>query len=279
MPKAITDVLDEGVKYPNNGMVDSFGRLTPLAHKHLEEFRERYSRPMALLTATKPSLAARMRRQFRVGTYTIEDFHADVLADASRVIRRYDPDKGASVLTWLSGYIKFTAHRALGKIDRQVHARSLDAPLDSDNPEFTEASCLAAPEHDTGKDIDDRTRAADALRKMMPREREAMTLRYVEGVTLDEAARRMDTCRERVRQICHAAVSRVGRVRPPHWITPEHQRQKRMKKGTKPPQPCVRCSAVRSLRSRGLCRTCFYSPGVRDQYRPTGKRNSVPIGT
>jgi predicted DNA-binding transcriptional regulator AlpA len=87
-------------------------------------------------------------------------------------------------------------------------AVSLSSPAATDG-EATLADTLPAPESERPDSIvldaltaaDARKALAVALDSLIPRHRQAITLRLIDGLTLEEASNRMGVTRERVRQI------------------------------------------------------------------------------
>jgi RNA polymerase primary sigma factor len=103
----------------------------------------------------------------------------------------------------------------------QRHLVSLDAPL-GDEMEGTFRDCFRTPDAgDPAEDLDRqflRERVDEALRCLVPRDREVIELRFglQDGIprTLREVAKRYGLTRERVRQIVTRALEKLRRVTP-----------------------------------------------------------------
>lgn len=199
-------------RVPNNGFVDSWGKLTAAGRAAVEAFRVAYRRPMGFLTAKHPYLSGRVRAQIRAGHYSADDFDADVFAAVSEAIRWYDPDKGAAVNTYLTWNIYNVARQTVRDYHRRVPAVSYEGFFDAeDGGGFGAGIPDTRTAPDAGKAIDTAAMVDRSLRCLSQRERYILVQRYSTGRTLSDLGEELGISKDRVRQLevkARAAVRR-----------------------------------------------------------------------
>lgn len=141
-----------------------------------------------------------------------EDAYGMALAAIARAAGEFRPELGFAFTTYASQCIRYAMlreadHREHPK--RKARVVSLHAELGPDRVTLLDmVPDRPADERDlTASEAADRV--ADLLRRVTPREREVLRLRYLDGLTLSEVADRLGISNERVRQIEKIAIRRI----------------------------------------------------------------------
>lgn len=147
---------------------------------------------------------------------TVDDLTQEAYSYSLRALKTYRADRG-TYLAWLSYYLRLCFADAIGRSHgREDHeplntAASLDAPLTDDGGAFTLADTIADPS-DAFAEIEqqERTEAvSDALDCLTVQERKAIILIYWDGLSLEQAGRRMGISRQAAHHLKQTALRRL----------------------------------------------------------------------
>lgn len=113
-----------------------------------------------------------------------------------KAVEGFDPSLGYSFSTYATKTIEFYIRQAARKeFDIQAHQISLDAPLMTTKNDDADDCCLydvIADRVDVENTVINRMIANAIVSKLTPSERQVLTLRFLDGVALEDIAKRLN---------------------------------------------------------------------------------------
>jgi RNA polymerase sigma factor (sigma-70 family) len=200
--------MKKAKKYPNNGFVDSFGKLTPAAGEWLVKFQAKFPQPIVFLKSKYRSIGNAVESQIRSGYYSMEDFNGQVMVEVSGGIRQYDPDKGTSVITYLCERIRTAGSHMVDKFARSVSTTSYHADAGGDSFDDIIPEMGVVDHFDEA--LEPWGQFADRMRYLTTPQRQVLSLRYISDMSRTEVADKLSVSRQRVREIENLALHKLN---------------------------------------------------------------------
>ena len=216
-------------KYPDNGNVDSSGRLTKQGQQRVTEFMAKYPRPIAFVKRFYPSTAGLLEMLVRRGTITMDDFHQTVAEQVTKGVMQYDPNRCDNITTVLCLRIVSAANKIISQnlsYDRmKSRAFSISHWIAEGDEKMVMSLAEALHFHDDpSATVEPFGEFTAKMAKLSPQQLHIIHERAINDRQNPDIAKELGVTRERVRQMFIEIGNRMEGVTTK--ISPEKHKEK-----------------------------------------------------
>ena len=254
-------------RYPNNGMVDSWGKLTTAGQEAVAAYLVLHPSPGAVVFKEFPAMGALVNAQVRAKLYDWDDFHQAAKVAVTTGVMTFNPDMGSKLETHVVWRIRGEVSHLIRAHDRVIRGASMDGEYDGDRlTTFADELCVS----------DALDRAVEpfgvvCMKRLTAVQRHVIRRHLVDGCSMRELATELGVSRARVGQVWTAAIATIRGERSKRTAAENAAAYRRSKaKRVAAQTPCLECGRL-ATRSRQLCPRCYVVVSIRDKY-PTDQK-------
>jgi RNA polymerase sigma factor (sigma-70 family) len=262
-------------RFPNNGHVDSFGRLTAKGRAEVEKYLAKYPQPAGIIFDKFPDLGNAATALIQQGTLALDDLHQTAALAVVDGIMNFDPDNGAGLTTFVVWKIRGAVTKLVDQNNRRVPTVSYQTPAGGDGDTLAHIMLEMTRIDDLDTAVEPYGELTAAVRRLSPVQREVLVRRAINGETQAVLGEDIGVCKQRIQQIEAEACIRIGGIHSHRRLaafTEKRRRKPAPFKGITADGICRHCRENKECRPRGLCTRCHEDGDTRDQYPTTGSK-------